>query len=59
MYPAAGQTGCTYTGSAGGPTWTEIPTAICAGEAAGIPSIMAVNTINTSNLAMRIIVTSL
>jgi hypothetical protein len=32
MYPSPGQTGCSYTGSAGGPNDTEIP--ICAKEGA-------------------------
>ena len=32
MYPGDGQIGCSYTGSAGGPIWTEMPTPICAAD---------------------------
>jgi hypothetical protein len=36
-----------------------MPTAICALEGAGVPSIMAVSSSNPSDLRIRIIVTSL
>jgi hypothetical protein len=35
--------GCTYTGRAGGPTLTEIPIPICAGDAVESDSTATVN----------------
>jgi hypothetical protein len=45
MYPGPGQIGCAYTGRGGGPTRTEIPTAICPKDAAENTKIIPANII--------------